>query len=124
MTTGFTPRLISDDSKLNQDCRVVVEDCFKLPFAKSALAQTTNVVTVSNITKRRRSIRLENKFKPCMEDVPHAVKKPKMVKSDDVKQLAATFKSPGKERPNIGAVTGNEKMDELSENDIVSACLP
>lgn len=94
-------------TKLNQECRVMIEDCsFKLPFSKSELAQTINLVTVAKITNRRQSVRLQNR--QCMNEAPGSV----TTNSDDVKGFPLTTV----ELPD----TANAQFNELSDNYIVS----
>lgn len=83
-------------SKLNQDCRVVIEEC-KLPFPKSE--------TDSNILTRRQSVRLQGRRVQSTKET--LLKKPKnktkKSTSNDNKQSAVLL----------------EKTDETPENELL-----
>lgn len=101
--------------KLNQECKVRIEDCFKVPFLKSQLAQPVN-----KITKRRHSIRLLHKDIPCMKEVSvkKPKKKPKKIYLNDIKEKAIIARE-GDSSDTVNKHISNQ-YPELSDNDIVS----
>lgn len=110
-TTGLPGTNYPIHSQLNQECRVVLEE---LPVPHSEVVQTNKLVT--NLTKRRQSVRLQGRVIPMMREAPGPTMKKRMKKHPEVVTKLANGS------PDTANVA-NAQFSELSDNYIVSISL-
>lgn len=104
------------DSKLNQECQVRIEKCFKQPFRKSQLTERIKVKK-NAIIIRRMSRRLQGKEVACMKE-PSARKLKKKAKTPDGIQLDKEVEPPDTARHNL--IVSNEPPHTVHIDPIVS----